>query len=58
MFVALLSAVVGALILRRRGVYFSLLTLALAALTYAICFRWTEVTGGEDGQGGLAEVGA
>lgn len=52
-FVALLSAAVGALILRRRGVYFSLLTLALAALTYAICFRWTEVTGGEDGLGGL-----
>jgi ABC-type branched-subunit amino acid transport system ATPase component/ABC-type branched-subunit amino acid transport system permease subunit len=54
LFVALLSTVVGALILRRRGVYFSLLTLALAALTYAICFRWTEVTGGEDGLGGLS----
>lgn len=52
-FVALLSAVVGVLILRRRGVYFSLLTLALAALTYTIAFRWTEVTGGEDGLGGL-----
>jgi ABC-type branched-subunit amino acid transport system ATPase component/ABC-type branched-subunit amino acid transport system permease subunit len=52
-FVAALSAVVGFLILRRRGVYFSLLTLALAALTYTICFRWTEVTGGEDGLGGL-----
>ncbi len=56
-FVALLSAIVGALILRRRGVYFSLLTLALSALTYAICFRWTEVTGGEDGLGGLARGG-
>jgi ABC-type branched-subunit amino acid transport system ATPase component/ABC-type branched-subunit amino acid transport system permease subunit len=52
-FVAVLSAVVGVLILRRRGVYFSLLTLALAALTYAVAFRWTEVTGGEDGLGGL-----
>jgi ABC-type branched-subunit amino acid transport system ATPase component/ABC-type branched-subunit amino acid transport system permease subunit len=51
--VAALSTVVGILILRRRGVYFSLLTLALAALTYAIAFRWTEVTGGEDGLGGL-----
>ncbi len=51
--VAMLSTVVGILILRRRGVYFSLLTLALAALTYAIAFRWTEVTGGEDGLGGL-----
>ena len=52
-FVAPLSAVVGILILRRRGVYFSLLTLALVALVYAIAFRWTEVTGGEDGLGGL-----
>src|SRR5450756_2106718 len=32
--VALVSTVVGVVILRRRGVYFSLLTLALAALTY------------------------
>jgi branched-chain amino acid transport system ATP-binding protein len=52
-FVAVLSTVVGILILRRRGVYFSLLTLALVALVYAIAFRWTEVTGGEDGLGGL-----
>jgi ABC-type branched-subunit amino acid transport system ATPase component/ABC-type branched-subunit amino acid transport system permease subunit len=55
--VAVLSAVVGILILRRRGVYFSLLTLALAALVYAVAFRWTEVTGGEDGLGGLARGG-
>ncbi len=53
LFVAPLSAVVGFLILRRRGVYFSLLTLALAALTYTIAFRWTDVTGGEDGLAGL-----
>ena len=51
--VTVLSTVVGILILRRRGVYFSLLTLALAALTYTIAFRWTEVTGGEDGLSGL-----
>jgi ABC-type branched-subunit amino acid transport system ATPase component/ABC-type branched-subunit amino acid transport system permease subunit len=52
-FVAALSACVGMLILRRRGVYFSLLTLALSALTYTVAFRWTDVTGGEDGLGGL-----
>ncbi|GAC1334606.1 MAG: branched-chain amino acid ABC transporter ATP-binding protein/permease [Beijerinckiaceae bacterium] len=49
-----LSLIVGLLILRRRGVYFSLLTLALAALTYTVAFRWTDLTGGEDGLGGLA----
>src|SRR6266478_9310173 len=51
--VAVLSTFVGIVILRRRGVYFSLLTLALAALTYTIAFRWSEVTGGEDGLPGL-----
>jgi ABC-type branched-subunit amino acid transport system ATPase component/ABC-type branched-subunit amino acid transport system permease subunit len=53
LFVASLSTSVGVLILRRRGVYFSLLTLALVALTYSIAFRWSDVTGGEDGLGGL-----
>ena len=52
-FVALVSLLVGALILRRRGVYFSLLTLALAALAFAITYRWTSFTGGESGLGGI-----
>jgi len=43
----------GFLILRRRGVYFSLLTLALSAMLYSVAFRWTEVTGGENGLGGI-----
>jgi branched-chain amino acid transport system ATP-binding protein len=51
--VAAASLVFGALILRRKGVYFSLLTLALAAMLYAVAFRWTAVTGGEDGLGGI-----
>src|SRR3977135_4519553 len=52
-FVAAVAAAFGFLILRRRGVYFSLLTLALAAMLYAVSFRWTEVTGGENGLGGI-----
>jgi branched-chain amino acid transport system ATP-binding protein len=51
--VAAASTFVGIIILRRRGVYFSLLTLALAALTYTTAFRWSNLTGGEDGLGGL-----
>ena len=47
------AAAFGFLILRRRGVYFSLLTLALAAMLYAVSFRWTDVTGGENGLGGI-----
>jgi branched-chain amino acid transport system ATP-binding protein len=52
-FVAALSLVVGFLILRRRGVYFSLLTLAFSAMTFAIAFRWSSFTGGESGLGGV-----
>jgi branched-chain amino acid transport system ATP-binding protein len=51
--VAVVAFGFGFLILRRRGVYFSLLTLALAAMLYAVSFRWTEVTGGENGLGGI-----
>src|SRR3954471_8720720 len=51
--VAVIAAAFGFLILRRRGVYFSLLTLALAAMLYSVSFRWTEVTGGENGLGGI-----
>ena len=51
--VAVVATAFGFLILRRRGVYFSLLTLALSAMLYAVSFRWTEVTGGENGIGGI-----
>jgi ABC-type branched-subunit amino acid transport system ATPase component/ABC-type branched-subunit amino acid transport system permease subunit len=51
--VAGLAAVLGALILRRRGVYFSLQTLALSAIAYILAFRSTSLTGGENGLGGI-----
>src|ERR1700710_2525664 len=53
---AVVAAAFGFLILRRRGVYFSLLTLALSAMLYAVSFRWTDVTGGEDGLGGVTRA--
>ena len=56
MFVGVCATLSGALILRRRGVYFSLLTLALTALLFAICFRWTEFTGGESGLGNVTRA--
>jgi ABC-type branched-subunit amino acid transport system ATPase component/ABC-type branched-subunit amino acid transport system permease subunit len=51
--VALISLAFGYLILRRRGVYFALLTMGLSAMMYVVAFRWTAVTGGEDGLGGI-----
>jgi len=52
-FVAIASLVIGALVLRRRGVYFSLLTLAFSALCFTVAYRWTSLTGGENGLGGV-----
>src|SRR5260370_32816127 len=40
------AAAFGFFILRRRGVYLSLLTLALAAVLYSVSFRWTAGTCG------------
>ncbi len=56
LFVAGASFLLGALILRRRGVYFSLLTLALTAMLFAVAYRWTALTGGESGLGGVVRA--
>ncbi|HEX2136919.1 MAG TPA: branched-chain amino acid ABC transporter ATP-binding protein/permease [Microvirga sp.] len=57
-FIAVTSTLLGALILRRTGVYFSLLTLALTAMLFAVAFRWTALTGGESGLGGVVRASA
>src|SRR5258708_35891652 len=46
LFLVAAAVLVGFLVLRRRGVYFSLLTLAFSALTSTIAFRWPPYTGG------------
>lgn len=45
----MLAFLLGLLILRRRGLYFSLLTLAASQIAFEIAFKWTAVTGGENG---------
>jgi branched-chain amino acid transport system permease protein len=45
---ALLGVVVGNLVIRRQGIYFSMITLALAQLVYFL-FLQASFTGGEDG---------
>lgn len=44
-----LATVLACLILRRRGLYFSLLTLAFSQIAFEIAFKWTDLTGGENG---------
>ncbi len=50
---SVLGVFIGFLALRRRGVYFSLLTLAFTALGFYIAYRWTDLTGGESGLRGV-----
>ena len=52
-FSLLLAAIIAAIILRRRGLYFSLLTLAFSQIAFELAFKWTPVTGGENGLQGL-----
>ena len=41
--------IIGGLLLRHKGSYFALLTLAFNALFYAVATKWHSVTGGDDG---------
>src|ERR1700760_147705 len=52
-FSLLLAAVIALIILRRRGLYFSLLTLAFSQIAFEIAYKWTDVTGGENGVQGV-----
>lgn len=53
---ALAAAAVGALTIRKRGIYFALLTLAFAQVFYFIIFEWKGFTGGEFGLGGIVRL--
>lgn len=50
---ALLSAVFGLLALRATGVYFLMITLALAQIAWGVALTWREITGGDDGLRGV-----
>ena len=50
---AVLSAFVGAICLRRTEVYFSMLTLAFAQLGFFIALQADTITGGDDGLAGI-----
>jgi branched-chain amino acid transport system permease protein len=48
----LLGFVIGALAVRRQGIYFAMITLALAQLVYFVCLQ-AQFTGGENGLQGI-----
>jgi branched-chain amino acid transport system permease protein len=43
------AAVIGPLIVRLRGVYFAMCTIAFGQVFYFIAFQWRDFTGGDDG---------
>jgi branched-chain amino acid transport system permease protein len=54
------AAVIAPLALRARGVYFLMITLAMAQIAWGIAFGWRSMTGGNDGIRGIPnpELGA
>jgi branched-chain amino acid transport system permease protein len=50
------AAAIGALIVKLRGTYFAMVTIAFAQVFYFIAFRWNSVTGGDDGITGWQRV--
>src|SRR4051794_37434068 len=46
---ALLGLVSGVIAIRRQGIYFAMITLALSQMIYFFCLQATSITGGEDG---------
>jgi len=48
------GAMLGALIARRRGVYFAMVTIAFGQVFYYIAFQWSSLTGGDDGLRGFS----
>ena len=46
------AALIGALIVHLRGIYFAMVTIAFGQVFYFITYRWNNVTGGDDGLSG------
>lgn len=49
----LCGAILGLLLVRRRGVYFAMVTIAFGQVFYYIAFQWSSLTGGDDGLRGF-----
>jgi branched-chain amino acid transport system permease protein len=50
------AAIIGAMIVRLRGVYFAMVTIAFGQVFYYLAYQWNSVTGGDDGLSGWRRV--
>ena len=48
------GALLGTLLVRRRGVYFAMVTISFGQVFYYIAFQWSSLTGGDDGLRGFS----
>lgn len=48
-----IALIAGFFCVRLSKVYFSMLTLAFSQIIWAVCFRWNDVTGGDQGVNGI-----
>ncbi|HQT38959.1 MAG TPA: branched-chain amino acid ABC transporter permease [Acidocella sp.] len=48
------ATLLGPIAVRRRGIYFSMITIAIGQMFYFIAVRWNSFTGGEDGLTGFS----
>jgi ABC-type branched-subunit amino acid transport system permease subunit len=53
LFTTLIGALVGKIIIKTRGIYFAYVTIAFSQLVLFIIMRWTKLTNGENGLGGI-----
>lgn len=52
--ILIVSAIIGVVALRGRGIYFLFITLALSQTLWAIAWKWNAITGGDDGLSDIA----
>jgi branched-chain amino acid transport system permease protein len=52
----LAATLLGPLMVRRRGIYFAMITIAIGQMIYFIAVRWNDLTGGEDGLTGFSRT--
>jgi branched-chain amino acid transport system permease protein len=53
---AAIALIFGYMCIKRRGIYFGMLTLAFAQLLYFIAFQWVDLTGGDNGLRNIPQV--
>lgn len=50
------ATIFGVLTIRRRGIYFAMITIAIGQMFYFVAVRWNSFTGGEDGLTGFSRT--